>query len=113
MVSEILFTSDKLRSYCSLFRRCVCALDRDGLELLLRITSMPCIARAALYIAELYYIRINPLQSFDNVTILFTDIVGFTTICSGLQPIAVVGLLNMMYSQFDSFTEKHGVFKVR
>ncbi len=47
------------------------------------------------------------------MTILFTDVVGFTTICSGIQPIDVFNLLNEMYSVFDELTVKHGVFKVR
>ena len=46
------------------------------------------------------------------MTILFTDIVGFTTICSKIQPLDVVHLLNTMYGAFDMCTETHGVFKV-
>ncbi|CAH8545840.1 unnamed protein product [Schistosoma mattheei] len=51
-------------------------------------------------------------QTFDNVTLLLSDVVGFTTICSGLAPLEVVGLLNKLYSVFDGLTEKHKVYKV-
>lgn len=51
-------------------------------------------------------------QSFNEVTILLSDIVGFTTICSQITPLEVVKLLNAMYSLFDSLSEKHKVYKV-
>uniref|UniRef100_A0A914UZE5 Guanylate cyclase domain-containing protein n=1 Tax=Plectus sambesii TaxID=2011161 RepID=A0A914UZE5_9BILA len=52
------------------------------------------------------------IQTFDCVTILFTDVVGFTTICSAIKPMGVVDFLNDMFSAFDALTDKHGVFKV-
>lgn len=51
-------------------------------------------------------------QFFDNVTILFSDVVTFTEICSRITPIEVVQMLNSMYSLFDQLTDKHGVYKV-
>ncbi|XP_022650316.1 soluble guanylate cyclase 88E-like isoform X1 [Varroa destructor] len=51
-------------------------------------------------------------QFFDKVTILFSDVVTFTEICSRITPIEVVQLLNSMYSLFDQLTDKHGVYKV-
>ncbi|CAL8095198.1 unnamed protein product [Calicophoron daubneyi] len=51
-------------------------------------------------------------ENFEDVTILLSDVVGFTTICSGLSPLGVVELLNKLYSCFDSLTEKHKVYKV-
>ncbi|KAK6191013.1 hypothetical protein SNE40_002763 [Patella caerulea] len=49
---------------------------------------------------------------FDNVTILFSDVVGFTTICSKITPMEVVSMLNAMYTNFDKLSEKHKVYKV-
>ena len=51
-------------------------------------------------------------QVFDNVTILFSDVVGFTRICSQISPMEVVSMLNAMYTQFDQLSEKHNVYKV-
>jgi hypothetical protein len=51
-------------------------------------------------------------QVFENVTILFSDVVGFTTICSCISPMEVVSMLNAMYTCFDQLSERHGVYKV-
>ena len=51
-------------------------------------------------------------QHFDKVTILFSDVVGFTSICSEISPMRVVEMLNNMYTTFDQLIEMHGVYKV-
>ncbi|CAG06290.1 unnamed protein product, partial [Tetraodon nigroviridis] len=51
-------------------------------------------------------------QVFPDVTILFSDVVGFTRICSHITPMQVVSMLNTMYTLFDTLSEKHRVFKV-
>ena len=48
----------------------------------------------------------------ENVTILVSDIVKFTVVCSTLKPMDVVTTLNSMYSGYDRLTAKHGVCKV-
>ncbi|XP_064482447.1 soluble guanylate cyclase 88E-like isoform X2 [Ornithodoros turicata] len=55
---------------------------------------------------------VNTCQYFDSVTILFSDVVSFTEICSRISPMQVVSMLNSMYSLFDELTEKHCVYKV-
>ncbi|KAJ6659203.1 hypothetical protein lerEdw1_019248, partial [Lerista edwardsae] len=49
---------------------------------------------------------------FSSCTILFSDVVTFTNICSICEPIQIVNMLNSMYSKFDRLTSVHGVYKV-
>lgn len=57
--------------------------------------------------------RSVPAQQFENVTILFSDIKGFTDICRNSEPLQVVRMLNEMYTRFDQLVEMHHVYKVR
>jgi len=48
----------------------------------------------------------------DCVTIFFSDIVGFTTISSNLDPEQVSKMLHRLYTAFDELSAMHRVFKV-
>ncbi|XP_048511363.1 soluble guanylate cyclase 88E isoform X2 [Athalia rosae] len=55
---------------------------------------------------------IDTCEMFDTVSILFSDVVTFTEICSRITPMKVVSMLNAMYSIFDTLTERNRVYKV-
>jgi adenylate cyclase len=52
-------------------------------------------------------------DSFDDVTVLFADIINFTQLSSHLSPEELVDLLNQVFCQFDRLTEKHGLEKIK
>ena len=55
--------------------------------------------------------RVEPEQH-DEVTIVFSDIVGFTDISSTFSPLQVSQMLDRLYQAFDTISRKHKVFKV-
>ncbi|MGK7890968.1 MAG: VanZ family protein [Leptolyngbyaceae cyanobacterium] len=52
-------------------------------------------------------------DGFPEVTILFADIVGFTTLSAQLPPAEVVDLLNQIFSEFDALTDRYHLEKIK
>jgi class 3 adenylate cyclase len=50
---------------------------------------------------------------FDDVTILFADIVNFTGFSAVIPPTDLVDLLNQIFSEFDRLAEVHGLEKIK
>jgi guanylate cyclase len=52
-------------------------------------------------------------DGYDEATILFADIVGFTPLTQQLPPKEMVSLLNDVFRRFDVLADLHGVEKIR
>ena len=52
-------------------------------------------------------------DDFAEVTVLFADLVGFTPLSASMSPIALVDLLNQIFSAFDRLCELHGLEKIK
>ena len=51
-------------------------------------------------------------ESYECVGLFFSDIVGYTDLCSQLLPEEVMDLLNRLYTRFDAITRELELFKV-
>jgi adenylate cyclase len=52
-------------------------------------------------------------ERFEECTILFSDLVGFTEMSHRLSAVEVVRLLNDIFSEFDDLAEAHGLEKIK
>ncbi|MDC0835243.1 adenylate/guanylate cyclase domain-containing protein [Geitlerinema sp. CS-897] len=52
-------------------------------------------------------------DSFDEASILFADLVGFTKFAARKTPKEVVEILNWIFSQFDRLCERYGLEKIK
>lgn len=66
----------------------------------------------ALVAKQLWLGKAVRARQYDDVTMLFSDIVGFTSICSSASPMAIINMLNELYTQFDVFCGEIDVYKV-
>lgn len=52
-------------------------------------------------------------EECHDMTIMFADIVGFTSLSEHLQPSQIIELLNSVYSNLDQLAEMHGIEKIK
>lgn len=52
-------------------------------------------------------------DSFESVSVLFADLVGFTPLAAKLEPRALVTLLNRIFSRFDELAAVHQLEKIK
>ena len=53
------------------------------------------------------------VDSFPDATVVFADIVGFTTLSAQISPTALINLLNTIFSAFDRLAERRGLEKIK
>ncbi|XP_033216958.1 head-specific guanylate cyclase [Belonocnema kinseyi] len=96
---------DKLKSSIEEANRAVDA-EREKNVSLLHLIFPPDIAKR-LWLGETIEAKI-----YADVTMLFSDIVGFTAICSTATPMMVINMLQNLYEQFDIYCGQLDVYKV-
>ena len=52
-------------------------------------------------------------DAFDNVAVLFIDLVGFTAMAESIPPAEVVTFLDTFFARLDRLTDKHGAEKIK
>lgn len=52
-------------------------------------------------------------DGFGAVSVLFSDLVGFTALSSRMTPADLVAMLDELFSRFDDLAERHGVEKIK
>ena len=60
----------------------------------------------------MYVFCCNTTKIATPVTMFFSDIVGFTTMCGEMRPVQVMRMLNELYTELDKLVAKHKIYKV-
>lgn len=53
------------------------------------------------------------VNSYDEVTVLFGDLVGFTSLSTRISPTLLVRMLDQIFSAMDELAERHGLEKIK
>lgn len=53
------------------------------------------------------------IRTYNNVSLLYGDIVGFTRLCTQLSSSQLVRVLNDLFSRFDYLAEKHKIMRIK
>jgi PAS domain S-box-containing protein len=75
-------------------------------QLLLNILPEPIAERLKRYPSTI-------ADTFEAVSVLFADIVGFTEFSARTSPTELVKILNLIFSKFDQLAERHGLEKIK
>ena len=52
-------------------------------------------------------------DAFDDVSVLFADIVGFTRLSAVISSVELVQMLNELFTEFDHLAARHGLEKIK
>ena len=109
MADNLCFALEKLEEKVSLSEKALSDLEveRRRSEKLLH-NILPAAIAERLQGGEETIAEIHP-----EVTVFFSDIVGFTELSAKLGPTETVHLLNEIFGKFDELVEKHGVEKIK
>ncbi|MEM8640679.1 MAG: adenylate/guanylate cyclase domain-containing protein [Cyanobacteria bacterium P01_G01_bin.54] len=81
--------------------------EKDRSEhLLLNILPTP-------IVEQLKQSEASTAEYFESVTILFADIVGFTSFAARVEPLVLVNSLNQIFSHFDQLVDDYGLEKIK
>jgi class 3 adenylate cyclase len=53
------------------------------------------------------------VDRFDDVSVLFADIVGFTALSARTSPESLVAMLDDLFTRFDALADRHGLEKIK
>jgi len=52
-------------------------------------------------------------ETFEDVTVYFSDIVSFTNHSTGMEPAALIDELNILFTEYDTIMENHGCERIK
>ena len=126
-VAELKVLAESFNQMANQLQQSFNALEKSNEELELRVEERTLDLRQEQEKSEALLLNILPgaiaqklkqktqaiAEYFESVTILFSDIVGFTSLSASMAPINLVNWLNEMFSSFDHLAEKHGLEKIK
>ncbi|MDJ1176318.1 adenylate/guanylate cyclase domain-containing protein [Roseofilum capinflatum] len=126
-VAELKILAQSFNQMANQLQESFTALEKSNEELELRVEERTADLRREQEKSETLLLNILPeaiakqlkqetqaiAEHFESVTILFSDIVGFTSLSSRMAPIHLVTWLNELFSSFDYLAEKHGLEKIK